>query len=166
MFSQKTEIWLIFTSQNWVFDENIEWSHGHYEHFHKSRFIKMYTKRQKNMISKNHDFQKIKGDSLKIIENREFLKFQKRVGEKQFPAITLTWYYQFAWNLQLWYSFFNAHSMVYLRILGYLLKSIFGNGNHFWKWVFPENNSFWEIRGAGNGHLKWIPEIIRKAYSY
>ena len=66
----------------------------------------------------NHDFQNIKGYSLKIIENSEFMNFQKRVGEKQFPAITLTWYYQFARNLQLWYSLFNAHSMVYIRILG------------------------------------------------
>ena len=122
--------------------------------------LKCTLKDWKTWFPKNHYFQNIKGYSLKIIDNSEFLNFQKRVGENQFPAITLTWYYQFAWNLQLWYSFFNAHSMVYLRILGYLLKSRFGNGNGFWKWVFPGNNSFWEIRGFGNagmGIWKWIP---------
>ena len=109
------------------------------------------------MISKNHDSQNIKGSSLEIADNGEILNFQKRVGENQFRAITLTWYYQIARNLQLWYSFFNAHSMVYLRILGYLLKSRFGNGNGFWKWVFPGNNSFWERRGPEMSTWKWIP---------
>ena len=122
--------------------------------------LKCTLKDWKTWFPKNHYFQNIKGYSLKIIDNSEFLNFQKRVGENKFPAITLTWYYQFARNLQLWYSFFNAHSMVYLRILGYLLKSRFGNGNGFWKWVFPGSNSFWEIRGSGNvgmGIWKWMP---------
>ena len=109
----------VLRSQSTFCDENLISSYGPYEHICKHRFIKMYTKRLGNMISINHYFQHRKGYSLKIRENIEFLNFQKSVCEKQFPAITLTWYYQFVWNLQLWYSFFNAHSMVYLRVLGY-----------------------------------------------
>ena len=51
MCSVKPASLFIITNQISVFDEHIQWSHGHYEHFHKSRFIKMYTKRQKHMIS-------------------------------------------------------------------------------------------------------------------
>ena len=59
VFLLETEIWLIFTSQIQLFHENLKCSHGPYEHFHKSRLIKMYTKSWDFMISENLYFSKI-----------------------------------------------------------------------------------------------------------